>query len=108
MAKVKIIVTSPVEKADHIRRILGEAGAGKIGQYSFCSNSVLSKGRFFPSNKANPFIGKSGKLETVDEERIEVICDRSIAKNVIAKLRAAHPYEEPAIDIIPLVDEGEL
>ena len=108
MSKVKIIVTSPAESSDKIRQALGEAGAGVIGEYDFCSTTIKSEGRFKPSDKANPYIGKVGQLETVEEDRIEVTCDRGIAKGVIAKLREAHPYEEPAIDIIPLIEESEL
>jgi hypothetical protein len=108
MSQLKIVVTVPLENADEIRRVLGETGAGVQGEYSFCSFSVRGQGRFLPSGNAKPHIGQSGKLETVEEERIEVICDRAIARDVIAKLRAVHPYEEPVIDIFSLVDEGEL
>jgi hypothetical protein len=108
VSQVKIAVTAPLENADEIRRVLGEAGAGVQGEYSFASFSTRGQGRFLPSGNAKPHIGQSGKLETVEEERIEVICDRAIARSVIAELRAAHPYEEPAIDIYPLIDEEEL
>lgn len=106
--QVKIVTTTPLEHADNLREVLGKAGAGQIGEYSFCSTSILSKGRFKPSEKANPFIGKANKLEAVEEEIIEVICERSNAKQVVAALRAAHPYEEPVIDIVPLLSEEDL
>jgi hypothetical protein len=61
-----------------------------------------------PSDKANPTIGEHGKSEIVEEEIVEVACDKAITKEVIAKLRAAHPYEEPVIDIYPLIEESEL
>jgi hypothetical protein len=108
MSQIKIVVTVPLENADEIRRVLSEAGAGVQGEYSFASFSTRGQGRFLPSGNAKPHIGQSGKLETVEEERIEVICDRAIARSVIAKLRAVHPYEEPAIDIFPLISEGEI
>ena len=107
-SRVKIVTTAPLNDADKIRKALGEAGAGKIGEYSFCSTSILSKGRFKPSDKAHPFIGKANKLEVVEEEIIEVICERVNTKQVVAALRAVHPYEEPVIDIIPLLDEEDL
>ena len=106
--QVKIVVTVPSENADAIREALGKAGAGKLGNYSFCSFSVTGTGRFLPNEHAHPHIGEPGKPETVTEERIEVICERANAKEVITALRAAHPYEEPAVDIYPLLDERDL
>jgi len=108
MTRIKIVVTAPIEDADKIRQALGEAGAGVQGEYSHCSLSVRGQGRFLPSDQAKPHIGQPGKPEIADEERIEVICDRAIAREIIAKLRAAHPYEEPAIDIYELMDEENL
>jgi hypothetical protein len=108
MNRVKIIVTTPLENADEIRRVLGESGAGVQGEYSRCSFSVSGHGRFLPTADAKPHIGQSGKPQIVDEERVEVVCDRAIARDVVKKLRIAHPYEEPAIDIYELVDEEEL
>ncbi|MDR0591385.1 MAG: hypothetical protein LBG75_02430 [Candidatus Nomurabacteria bacterium] len=108
MSRVEIVVTAPLENADAIRQVLGEAYAGVQGEYGFCSFSVVGKGRFLPGDKANPHIGKPNKPEVVEEERIEVVCDREIARPVIAKLRAAHPYEEPAIDVYELLNEEGL
>jgi hypothetical protein len=106
--KVKIVTFVPVENADQVRQALGGAGAGRIGEYSFCSYSVLGKGRFTPSEHANPHIGEKNVPEVVEEERIEVVCFRDNAKNVIAAMKSAHPYEEVAFDIYPLIDESEL
>jgi len=99
----KIVVTAPVgESADKVRQAMGEAGAGKIGNYTFCSLSVLCIGRFLPGDGAHPAIGEVGKLEEVEEERIEVVCDDALVTNVVAAIRRVHSYEEPAIDIYPL------
>lgn len=106
--RVKIIVTVPPKNADAVRDALGKAGAGKLGNYSYCSFSVTGTGRFLPNKNAHPHIGTPNRPEAVTEERIEVICDRVEAKAVIAVLRTAHPYEEPAIDIYPLLDEERL
>ncbi|HSX02739.1 MAG TPA: hypothetical protein VLI05_05510 [Candidatus Saccharimonadia bacterium] len=106
--RVKIVVTIPPENADAIRQALGKAGAGKLGNYSFCSFSVVGTGRFLPNEHARPHIGVPNQPETVTEERVEVLCDRAHAKEVVAALRAAHPYEEPAIDIYPLLDEQDV
>ncbi len=60
---------------------------------------------FRQNKKANTYIGEANKLEYVDEEKLEVVCDVEKVKNVVSVLRKVHPYEEPAIDIIPLLDE---
>ncbi len=106
--KVKITTTVPIKNANAIRQAMGKAGAGKIGEYSFCSYSVVGKGRFVPSKNADPYIGEPGEPQVVDEEQIEVVCERSKAKQVIAALKQAHPYEEVIIDIIPLLNESQL
>jgi hypothetical protein len=106
--RVKITTTVPSENADDLREALGKAGAGVLGDYSFCSFSIRGKGRFKPSENADPHIGEPNKLEVVDEEEISVNCDRTQAKQIIAALRAAHPYEEPLINIVPLIDEVDL
>lgn len=108
MANVKIVTFVPIADADKVREAIGSAGAGQIGEYSFCSYSVIGKGRFVPSDKANPHIGVANELETVDEERIEVVCEKTKAKAVIEAMRQAHPYEEVAFDIYPLISEEEL
>jgi hypothetical protein len=106
--QVKIVVTVPLADADKVREALGEAGAGRQGNYSFCSYSVVDKGRFLPTEGAEPAIGEVGKPEIVEEERIEVTCDRDIAKSVIAAMKAVHPYEEVAYDVYELLDiEGD-
>lgn len=106
--RVKIITTAPHEDADKIRQALGEAGAGSIGDYRYCSFSITGKGRFMPTEQADPHIGEANRLEVVEEEQIEVICERAKAKQIIAALRKAHPYEEPIVDIVLLLDENEL
>ena len=106
--KVKIVVFVPIGYAGKVRQALGNAGAGKIGEYSYCSYSVRGKGRFIPSEKANPMIGAANKPEIVDEERIEVVCSRDKAKAVIRAMKEAHPYDEVAFDIYPLLSETDL
>lgn len=95
----KIVVTVPVAAADKVRQAIGEAGGGKVGNYSFCSFSVRGFGRFLPNEGAHPAIGEVGKLEEVEEERIEVNCSDELVASVITAIRAAHPYEEPVIDV---------
>jgi len=83
---------------------MGKAGAGIIGNYTFCSISSKIIGRYKPENGANPFIGKVGQLETVEEERIEVQCAREKLHDVVLAIKSVHPYEELALDIYPLED----
>ena len=99
---VKFIVFVPISHADAVRQALGEAGAGKIGNYDFCSFSYRGTGRFRGNEKTNPAIGKAENYEAVEEERIEVIVPREILKKVIEKVKAVHPYEEVAFDVYPL------
>lgn len=106
--QVKITTTVPIENADVVREALGKAGAGIVGNYSFCSFSVVGKGRFMPNDQAHPHIGEANKLEAVEEEQVEVTCDRAVAKQVIAALKDAHPYEEVIVEITPLIDQDDL
>ena len=105
--RVKISVTIPQDFVDKARKAMCEAGAGIIGNYSYCTTSTKSVGTFKPNMKANPYIGNKDNIEYVDEEKLEVVCDVDKVKEVISKLREVHPYEEPAIDIIPLIDEKD-
>lgn len=105
--RVKIIVTIPIENVEEVRNAICEAGAGIIGNYTYCSMSTKCIGTFKPNDNANPYIGENNKLEFVEEEKLEVVCGVDNVKKVISKLRKAHPYEEPAIDIIPLLNEKD-
>ena len=101
---VKIRINAPVENADEIRAVLGNSGAGAQGKYSHCSYSYRGIGRFLPMTGAKPAIGEIGKSEEVKEELIEVICHKDLVEEVLIAVKKAHPYEEPAIDIIPRLD----
>lgn len=100
---VKLVVFVPEENADAVRQALGEAGAGQFGNYSFCSYSIKGVGRFKPQVGANPHIGEVGKLEAVDEERIEVACEKDQVKNILEIIKRVHPYEEVVVDIYPML-----
>lgn len=103
--RFKIFVTIPLENLEEVRNAVCEAGAGIIGDYTYCTSSTKSIGTFKPNDEANPYIGENNKLEFVEEEKLEFICDIDKVKIVISKLREVHPYEDPAIDIVPLIDE---
>ena len=104
--RVKIITTVPPENVEKLRNAICEAGAGVIGNYNYCSMSTKCIGTFEPNEDANPYIGENNILEYVEEEKLEVVCNVENVKKVIKKLREVHPYEEPAIDIIPLLEES--
>lgn len=108
MKNVKIVTFVPLKNAAAKRTALGEAGAGALGDYMHCSYTLLGEGRFTPQAGAKPHIGQVGEPSVVEEARIEVVCERSKAKQVVSALRGAHPYEEPAFDIIALLDEEDL
>ncbi len=108
MNQVKIVVFVPKSHTDIVRKAMGDAGSGKIGLYSHCSYSVDGIGRYKPLDGAHPAIGEVGKFEKVKEERIECVCERAKAKEIIAAMRKVHPYEEVAFDIYPLISEEEL
>ena len=105
--KVKIIVTVPKDYTEKVRNAICSEGAGIIGNYSYCSTVTKCVGTFKPNIDANPYIGKNNKLEIIEEDKLEVVCTINKVKTVISKLREFHPYEEPAIDIIPLLDEND-
>jgi hypothetical protein len=102
MKKYKIVVYVPESHADKLREAMGNAGAGKIGNYTFCTFTSKGTGRFKPETGANPTIGEVGKLEVVEEERIETVCSEEKLKDVLKAIKEAHPYEEPATDVYPL------
>lgn len=106
--KVLITVTVPTENAEEVRHAICEAGAGVIGDYTHCTSNSITKGTFIPVDGSNPYIGQKDKLEVVEEVRIETVCDIKILKQVLKRLREVHPYEEPGINIIPLIDEENL
>ena len=98
MSQYKVVTYVPIKDADAVREAIAKARAGKSAKYSHASFSSRGVGRFLPLSGARPAIGKVGKLEKVNEEKIEVVCDGKILKKVIATIQRAHPYEEPAIE----------
>lgn len=95
----KISVFVPMDYAEKVRGAMADAGAGKLGAYDGCAFEVQGKGYFRPLEGANPFIGKQGKYECVDEIRIEAVCAPDKVKKTVAAMLEAHPYEFPAYDV---------
>jgi dinuclear metal center YbgI/SA1388 family protein len=97
----KIVVFTPRNDREAVLGAAFAAGAGRIGAYEECSFTTLGFGTFFGTGAARPSVGKSGRRETVREQRIEVVCPLARIASVLAAIRAAHSYEEPAIDVYP-------
>lgn len=99
----KWVIYVPRANAEAVQAAVFEAGAGHIGDYSHCSWSVSGIGQFLPHDGATPAVGSVGIVERVEEDRFEVIAPARARAAVLAAMRAAHPYEEPAFDIFALV-----
>src|SRR5689334_2293062 len=98
----KICFYVPIDHLEGAKNALFNAGAGKIGDYSHCAWQVLGEGQFMPLEGSQPTIGMQHQLEKVPEYRVEMVCDERCIKEAIAALRAAHPYEEPAYQVMCL------
>jgi dinuclear metal center YbgI/SA1388 family protein len=98
----KWVVFVPAENAEAVQSAMFAAGAGQIGDYSQCSWSVHGTGQFLPGDGATPAIGTVGAVERVAEVRMEMVAPASRRAAVHAALRTAHPYEEPAFDILAM------
>jgi len=104
--KCKLVVFVPDQDLVRVSDAIFAAGAGIIGQYSQCSFRLTGTGTFFGSDAANPTVGEKGRREEVSEWRLEAVCPQSLAANVVAAMRKAHSYEEPAYDLYPLAAEA--
>ncbi len=100
----KIVTFVPREHLPPVVDALAAAGAGSIGDYDRCYFAGDGTGSFRPIQGANPFIGEIGSVEQVAETRVEMVVPRSRREGVVTALLSAHPYEEPAYDVIPLAD----
>ena len=95
---------APKDAVELVKQALFDAGAGHIGNYDSCSWQTLGDGQFRALEGSNPTIGQHGVIEVVAEYKVELVCDDKYIKNVIKALKASHPYEEPAYDVIRLED----
>ncbi len=98
----KIITYVPTEHIDIVQQAMFEAGAGKIGNYDYCSFIQSGTGTFRANEKANPSFGKKGEFHREPELKLELICPDPYISQVISAMKKAHPYEEVAYDIIKL------
>jgi hypothetical protein len=99
----KLVVFVPREALDGVRDALFAAGAGRIGAYERCSWYTAGTGTFLAGEGTSPTVGEAGREERVAELRLETVFPEERDEEVIAALRQAHPYEEPAFDVYPLL-----
>lgn len=106
--EVKLVTFVPEAEAARVREALASAGAGRIGRYSLCSFAVRGTGTFLGApEETHPAVGQPGRLEAVEELRLEMVCPRRALPLALQTLRHFHPYEEPAIDAYPLEPRPE-
>ncbi|MGP1309878.1 MAG: Nif3-like dinuclear metal center hexameric protein [Phycisphaerales bacterium] len=98
----KFVTFVPRDAVDRVRMALSSAGAGRIGEYDQCAFEVEGTGSFQGSERSNPAVGKAGRLERVEEVRLEMVCAGRAVPLLVETLRAFHPYEEPAFDVYEL------
>lgn len=100
----KIAVFIPEADLESVKTAMFAAGAGKIGNYDSCCWQVRGEGQFRPLENSQPHIGSHYSLEKVVEYKVEMVCEDELIAIVLKAMISAHPYEEPAYDVIQLVD----
>ncbi len=100
----KLFTFCPLDKATEVRDAIFSAGGGHIGNYSECSFNVDGTGTFRGGDGSNPYVGKPGEQHQEKETRIEVIFPAWLEPAIVAAMKAAHPYEEVAFDVVPLAN----
>lgn len=95
----KICFYVPDNAMEKVKQALFDAGAGRIGNYDSCCWQSLGMGQFRPLENSNPTLGELGKIETVPEYRVEMVCVDELINDAVEALRLSHPYEEPAFDV---------
>ncbi len=92
----------PASHLEQVKGALFAVGAGRIGNYDSCAWQTLGQGQFRPLQGSKPFQGQTGALEILEEYRVELVCEDDLIQQAVRALRTAHPYEEPAFDLVKL------
>ena len=98
----KLTVYVPASHLEPVKQALFAAGAGRYAAYDRCCWQTLGQGQFRPLEGSDPFVGEQNRVESLPEFRVEMICPAACKAAAIEALRAAHPYEEPAFDLVRL------
>ena len=101
---VKLEIFIPQEYAMKVADALSEIGVGVVGNYDHCMALIPVRGFFRPMPGSHPFEGGEGKLSEVSEYKLEINCKRELVNEAIKVIKSVHPYEEPLINIFPLVN----
>lgn len=101
----KLCFYVPESHLEEVKLAVFAAGAGRIGDYDNCCWQVLGQGQFRPLSGSEPFLGRQDVIESVSEYRVEMVCEARWIRAAVAALLDAHPYEEPAWDVVALVME---
>lgn len=94
----------PESHLEVVKEAIFAVGAGSIGNYCKCAWQTVGQGQFMPLTGSQAFIGEIGKLETVAEYKVEIMCTDEQIKLAVSALKQAHPYEEPAYQVVQLVN----
>ena len=101
----KLCFYVPASHREVVKQAVFAAGAGRVGAYDSCCWEVEGLGQYRPLAGSQPFLGEAGQLERVPEYRVEMVCEAQCAHAAINALKQAHPYEEPAWDLIALAND---
>lgn len=101
----KLCFYVPESHLEQVKSAVFAAGAGRIGNYDSCCWQVAGQGQFRPLPGSQPALGRHGELETIDEYRVELVCESRYIKDAVQALVSAHPFEQPAWDVVALVTE---
>ena len=101
---LKLGVYVPHTHLETVKEAMFAAGGGRIGNYDKCCWQCPGVGQFRPGPGADPHLGSAGALEQVEEFRVEMVCDDTVIASVVSAMKKGHPYEEPAYDVVKLLD----
>lgn len=104
MSMLKLSFYVPESHLDSVKAAIFAVGAGRIGNYDSCCWQTLGQGQFRALEGSAPYLGQQGRVESVEEYRVELVCEDSLIKAVVTALKAAHPYEEPAYDVVQMIE----
>lgn len=100
---LKLCFYVPETHLDVVKTAIFATGAGRIGNYDSCCWQTAGQGQFRPLAGAQPFLGVQGSVEYVNEYKVELVCEEALLEAAVMALKASHPYEEPAFDVMPLI-----
>ena len=100
----KLAFFVPDSHVEAVKAAVFAACGGRIGDYDHCASQTLGQGQFRPLDGSRPFLGQAGQVERVEEWKVELVVADAHIRAVVAALKASHPYETPAYDVLALVD----